>query len=71
MFKAEIFFPDKKVRKIFEAEDKNLGRASYIIKENNKNIIFKIKAEDISSLRAALNSITKTLDVYEKTKNVK
>jgi tRNA threonylcarbamoyladenosine modification (KEOPS) complex Pcc1 subunit len=58
------------VEKLFSSEDREFGnkRASYDIKREKDRLIFRITAKDSSALRAVLNSITKLLSVYEKTK---
>lgn len=57
---------------LFTPEDKNLGndRANYVIKEEDQAIIFEVNALDAVALRAAITSITKTLDVYERTQEI-
>ncbi len=55
----------------FKPEDKKIGeRAKYSIRKKGKEIIFSIKAEDAAALRASFNSVTKTLAVAEKIKEV-
>lgn len=60
------------LKKLFEPESKDFGneRASYTIDSKGEQTHFKITAKDSTALRAVLNSITKTLAVYEKTKNI-
>jgi tRNA threonylcarbamoyladenosine modification (KEOPS) complex Pcc1 subunit len=60
------------IQKLFEAEEKAFDnqRASYELKKNKDSLVFKITAEDSTALKAVLNSITKLLTVYEKTKSV-
>jgi len=60
------------IQKLFEAEEKAFDnqRAGYELKKNKDALVFKITAEDSTALKAVLNSITKLLTVYEKTKNV-
>ncbi|MBN2053080.1 hypothetical protein JW756_06255 [Candidatus Woesearchaeota archaeon] len=60
------------IQKLFEPEEKIFDnqRASYELKKNKDELVFKISAEDSTALKAVLNSITKLLSVYEKTKSV-
>ena len=60
------------IEKLFIAEEKEFKnqRAQYEIVKNKDSITFKIKAKDSSALRAVLNSITKLISVYERTKGV-
>jgi len=71
---AEIIVKEdiNNVHKLFEAEEKAFvnKRACYELKKNKGSLIFKISAEDSTALKAVLNSITKILTVYEKTKEV-
>ena len=60
------------IEKLFIAEEKSFKnqRASYQIKKSKDKLVFKINAKDSSALRAVLNSITKLISVYEKTKTI-
>ncbi len=74
MLRAEINV-EKDVRDIeelFASEEKEFDnkRASYEIKKVGDRLVFTVSAKDSSALRAALNSITKMLIVYEKTKGL-
>jgi tRNA threonylcarbamoyladenosine modification (KEOPS) complex Pcc1 subunit len=56
---------------IFLTEDKEFQeRASYDLKKEKDGISFSIQAKDAASLRAAFNAITKTLMIFEKTKEL-
>jgi len=74
MLRAEIII-DKDIcdiERLFASEEKEFDnkRASYEVKKEKDRLIFSVSAKDSSALRAALNSITKMLIVYEKTKGV-
>jgi tRNA threonylcarbamoyladenosine modification (KEOPS) complex Pcc1 subunit len=74
MLRADITV-EKDVRdieRLFASEEKEFDnkRASYKIKKGKDGLVFSVSAKDSSALRAALNSITKMLIVYEKTKGV-
>lgn len=58
--------------KLFAPEDRELsnGRAKYSVEKENLDLIFEVEAQDSVALRATLTSITKTLDIYEKTKKM-
>lgn len=60
------------IQKLFEAEEKVFDnqRAGYELKKTKQGLIFKITAEDSTALKAVLNSITKLLTIYEKSKGV-
>lgn len=60
------------LQKLFAPEDKELSnsRAKYEINNENLDLIFEVEAQDAVALRATLTSITKTLDIYEKTKKL-
>jgi tRNA threonylcarbamoyladenosine modification (KEOPS) complex Pcc1 subunit len=60
------------IQKLFEAEEKVFDnqRAGYEIRKTKEGLVFRISAEDSTALKAVLNSITKLLTVYEKTKAV-
>ena len=60
------------IEQLFEAEEKAFDnkRAGYELKKTKQGLVFKITAEDSTALKAVLNSITKMLTVYEKTKGV-
>ena len=73
--KAEITVegnPDT-LTKLFAAEDKVLSnnRAKYTITAKEKGIVFNVDANDAVAMRAVLNAITKTLEVFEKMGNIK
>ena len=63
----------KNIIKLFEPEVKEFEnkRASYEIVLKWDKAEFKVTATDASALRAVLNSITKSLIVYEKAIKVK
>jgi tRNA threonylcarbamoyladenosine modification (KEOPS) complex Pcc1 subunit len=46
------------------------ARAEYDLKKENNIIILQIKADDISALKATINSIFVTINIYEKAKNI-
>ena len=58
------------IKKLFIAEEKKFpnGRACFEIKKEEDKLNIEIQASDATSLRAILNSITKNLSIYEKTK---
>lgn len=61
------------IKKLFEPEIKkvNNNRTSVKIKKSDNRLMFEINAKDIVALKAILNSITKLLEVYEKTCKIK
>jgi len=73
-FSAEIIVKEDahNIQKLFEAEEKSFDnkRAGYELKKTKDGVVFLISAEDSTALKAVLNSITKLLSVYEKTKCV-
>jgi tRNA threonylcarbamoyladenosine modification (KEOPS) complex Pcc1 subunit len=73
-FSAEIIVKEDahNIQKLFEPEEKSFDnqRAGYELKKTKDSIVFLISAEDSTALKAVLNSITKLLSVYEKTKSV-
>ncbi|MBI4438564.1 KEOPS complex Pcc1-like subunit [Candidatus Woesearchaeota archaeon] len=54
----KTLLPDKK--------DLKADRSSYTIKKSDGEVLIDIKAADAVALRAAINAITKSLDVIEK-----
>lgn len=74
MLGAEIIVKKdiRDIERLFASEEKEFDnkRASYEIKKGKDKLVFCVSAKDSSALRAALNSITKMLIVYEKTKGV-
>ena len=61
----------KMLLELFESEDKILSnnRALYTIDLLSEGLLFTITADDCVALRAMLTSISKTLSIFEKTKN--
>ena len=59
------------IERLFYAEEKDFGRSSYNIKKIGNKLIFDVKAEDATALKIALNTITKILCVWDKTKDLK
>jgi len=53
---------------LFASELKRTHERSTITIEDHGNAVFHITAKDTGALRAAMNSITSILSVYEKTK---
>jgi tRNA threonylcarbamoyladenosine modification (KEOPS) complex Pcc1 subunit len=72
MYTAEILVKGGSViAGLFEAENKELNqRAVYDIEKKGKDLIFRVRANDSVALRSTLNSITKILTVFEKTKEL-
>jgi tRNA threonylcarbamoyladenosine modification (KEOPS) complex Pcc1 subunit len=69
-YKAEIFINDLNILKIFEAEEQvRNDRATWELKAKKGGALFFVKAKDSVALRAVLNTITKSLTVYERLKN--
>ena len=61
--------PFTQLDKLFKTElERKHERSSITIKENNGNAVFHITANDTTALRAAVNTVTSTLGMYEKTK---
>ncbi|MBU1199656.1 MAG: hypothetical protein KKF46_01335 [Nanoarchaeota archaeon] len=60
------------IERLFAAEEKEFKnqRAGYKIKKTKDKLVFQISAKDSAALRAVLNSISKLISVYEKTKGV-
>jgi len=74
MLEATITITENRfdIQKLFSFEDKEFKneRASYEIKVKDNKLIFEIKSKDPNALRSILNTITKLLSVYEKTKEI-
>lgn len=76
MLSASIVIKDNvsELAKLFSFEDKEFsnGRAKYdlIVDEKTGSLKFEVSAEDSVALRSVLNTITKIITVYEKTKRV-
>jgi len=62
----------KQLIELFNPEDKKLNnnRAEYTITEDELSINFNVEATDAVALRAMITSITKTLDVFERTTKI-
>ena len=56
---------DPRILDIFQAEDHDIGRASYEITEQADSIVFEISADDAVAMRTVLNAITKLLSTWE------
>ncbi|MBD3208875.1 hypothetical protein GF367_00465 [Candidatus Woesearchaeota archaeon] len=74
MINASITFPDKTrtAAKVFAPEEKRLlnGRASYDVTEDQDGVTITAQAQDATAMRAVLNSVCKTLIIYEKANKV-
>lgn len=71
-YKAEIFVKgdSDSLYNAFMVEKGKFSRSEFDIEKQDGSVRFFVKAEDSTALRATLNSITKLLTVYEKTKGV-
>lgn len=73
-YKAKIYIMTKDKEKLitlFNTEDKEFQkRSNYLIVKEKDGVSFDVSASDAVALRAALNSITKTLIIFEKTDSV-
>lgn len=67
-----LYDPDVHVVKILAAEVQRLlnDRAHYDCEHSGEETVINFEAQDATALRAVLNSVCKSLIVYEKTKQV-
>lgn len=74
MMESVITLTDEKgaIAQLFVAEEQEFvnDRASYKVAHVNNQTIISVVAKDASSLRAVMNSICKTLIVFEKADKV-
>ena len=74
MLKASIIVQEDcfEIEKLFSFEDKEFQnqRAKYTTKKEKNTLTFLVEAKDSTALRSVLNTITKLLSVYEKTKKI-
>jgi len=61
----------KSLEELFKSEDKNLGRASFTVERVDEIIIIKALAQDAVALRAVIDSVAKTLIIWEKGSSLK
>ncbi len=54
-----------------KSEQKDMPRSSLKIKKQKNDVVFDIKADDATALRATLNTVLKLLIVYEKSRKIK
>jgi len=61
------------ILKTFEPESKQIGvdRSQYSVETTENGVRFTIKAKDSVAMRAVLNSISKTLNIIEKSEEIK
>ena len=71
--KAEIkaYSDPEKLYNCFKPESGKQKRSEYTIEKKEDHCLFTIEAEDSTALRAIMNTITKLITVYEKTKEIK
>ncbi|MBR9700514.1 hypothetical protein GOV11_01470 [Candidatus Woesearchaeota archaeon] len=61
-------YSEKTMRSLFSTElERSYARSDISITQERRNAAFKITAQDITALRAAVNSVTSILSTYEKT----
>ena len=74
MIRASITLPDEQdhIRRLFAAEQHVMlnDRASYEVARDGRETIISLTARDATALRAVMNSVCKTLIVYEKVTQV-
>lgn len=70
--KIKIEKEGKNLSRLFKAEKikQQNNRANFTISIKNNNFIMDIEAKDTTAFRAIINSISKMLSVYEKTKKL-
>jgi len=72
-YNLNLFIDEKKkedLLKILSPYTGLLGRAKVFCSQEKNGVMVKIEAEDISSLRAAINSLTNALKVFENSKKL-
>lgn len=74
MISARLSVPDGQgaLEKVFAAEEQGLlnDRASYKVSRHDGSCVIEVSARDATALRAVLNSVCKTLIVFEKARQV-
>ena len=70
MIDCVITLRDELAHKVFLAEDKEFKsqRASYEVNQDGELCTITIKAQDPTALRAAVTSVTRILNIVEKTR---
>ena len=70
MINCVISVEDELAHKVFLAEDKEFKseRASYEVEQEGSTCKITIQAKDPTALRAAVTSVTRILNIVEKTK---
>jgi tRNA threonylcarbamoyladenosine modification (KEOPS) complex Pcc1 subunit len=65
-------FPDdaSKLFEVAKAESGKGDRSELSIAKKGKNVIFNISAADHIALKASMNTVSKILSIYEKTKSL-
>ncbi len=66
-----IIVQDDGLYECVKSEQKDMPRSSLKIKKQKKNVVFDIKADDATALRATLNTVLKLLIVYEKSGKIR
>ena len=61
---------DPRLLDVFVQEDKDIGRASYVIEHDDNELHFVISADDATALRTVMNAITKLLSIWEDSKDL-
>jgi tRNA threonylcarbamoyladenosine modification (KEOPS) complex Pcc1 subunit len=59
------------LEELFKSEDKNIGRASFSVEKCDEKIIISLQAQDAVALRAVVDSVAKTLIIWEKGSSLK
>ncbi|HIH31960.1 TPA: hypothetical protein HA235_04595 [Candidatus Woesearchaeota archaeon] len=59
------------LHKLLNLEDNNIGRASFDAKKSKNQLVIDVRADDATALKAIMNSIIKTLIIWEKTQGIK
>lgn len=59
------------LEKLLRVEDSNLGRSSFSFFRKDNSLFIEMKADDAVALKTVMNTLSKVLIVWEKTKVLK
>lgn len=70
MITATINVDDPRLYEVVQQEAFKTERTGFTVAQENNQVVFKIEAKDATAFRAAFNSITQMLTVYENMKGL-
>jgi len=67
---ATITYDDLRLYDVIHQEVFKTERTGFDVRKDGNHVVMTVRASDVAAFRAAINSITQTLTIYEKLQKI-